>query len=176
MQPIIESGMRFGIYPEGYCFHIEKSDLYQKIQEDIKIAEFLLYRGTDKNNQSAVWIIEAKSSSPQRSTQPNFNNFIQEIKKKFFNTVFLYLSIKLQRHPVLDELPSIFQDLDIKKTNFRFILVIKGHQDGWLPPLQDALTKALQPMIKIWNLPPTAVVVLNDGGAQKWGLIQADEW
>lgn len=175
MQPIIESGMRFGIYQEGYCFHIEKSDLYQKIQEDVKIAEFLLYRDTDKHSQPAVWIIEAKSSSPQPRNQSEFDNFIQEIKEKFFNTLFLYVSIKLQRHTITNELPTMFEGLDIKETNFRFILVIKGHQEGWLPPLQDELRKTLKPILKIWNLPPTSVFVLNDGGAQKYGLIQANE-
>jgi len=173
-EPIIESGMRFGLYPEGYCFHIEKSDLYQKIKEDIKIAEFLLYRGT-QNDQPIVWIIESKSSSPKVGNQPNFDNFIQEIREKFFNTLLLYVSIQLKRHDLPDQVPQIFQEIGIKKTDFRLILIIKGHQKEWLPPLQDALKKALRPIIKIWNLSPNAVVVLNDILAQEKGLIQADE-
>ena len=63
----------------------------------------------------------------------------------------------------------------IQQRRFCFILIIKGHQEAWLPPLQDALKKALKPLTKIWNLPPTAVVVLNDTLAQERGLIQVDE-
>ena len=173
-QPIIESGMRFGLYSEEHCFHIEKSDLYQKIRENVKIAEFLLYRGI-KDNQPIVWIVEAKSSSPQPSNQLNFDNFIQEIQEKFFNTLLLYISIKLKRHDIPHQFSNLFQDIDLKKTNFCFILVIKGHKEAWLPPLQDALTKELRPIVKIWNLPPTAVVVLNDILAQELELIQVDE-
>jgi hypothetical protein len=125
-EPILESGMRFGLYPEGHCFHIEKSDLYQKNREDVKIAEFLLYRGI-KNDQPIVWIIEAKSSSPKVGNQPNFDNFIQEIQEKFFNTLLLYISIKLKRHEIPNQLSNVFQDIDIKKTDFCFILIIKGH-------------------------------------------------
>jgi hypothetical protein len=173
-EPILESGMRFGGYPERHCFHIEKSDLYQKNREDVKIAEFLLYRGI-KNDQPIVWIIEAKSSSPKVGNQPNFDNFIQEIQEKFFNTLLLYISIKLKRHNIPSQFSNIFQDIDLKKTSFCFILIIKGHQEAWLPPLQDALKKALKPLTKIWNLSPTAVVVLNDTLAQERGLIQVDE-
>jgi hypothetical protein len=75
-QPIIESGMTFGLYPEGHCFHIEKSQTYQDIQEGVKIAELLLLHPP---NSPKVWIIEAKSSSPRPETQPGFDDFIEEI-------------------------------------------------------------------------------------------------
>jgi len=31
-QPIVESGMTFGPYPEGQCFYVEKSAAYADIQ------------------------------------------------------------------------------------------------------------------------------------------------
>lgn len=43
-QPIVESGMTFGPYPDGRCFYIEKSKAYAAIQQDVKMAEFLLLR------------------------------------------------------------------------------------------------------------------------------------
>jgi hypothetical protein len=167
-EPIIESGMTFGPYPEGDCFYIEKSETYQKIKEGVKIAEFLLLHSQDK---SIVWIVEAKSSVPRPETQPNFDDFLLEIQEKLTNALTLSVATCLKRHSTYEELPNSFQNLDLEKASFRLILVIKGHQEAWLPPLQDALKKALQPTIKTWNLSATSVVVLNDTMARLQGLI-----
>ena len=169
-EPIIdESGMIFGPYPEGHCFYIEKSETYRKIQDGVKIAEFLLLHSQD---DSIVWIMEAKQSSPRRESQPNFDAFILEIQEKLTNALTLTVATCLKRHSTHEELPNFFQTLDLKKANFRLILVIKGHQEAWLPPLQDALKKALNPTIKTWNLSATSVVVLNDAMAKSQGLIR----
>ena len=42
MDPIIESGMTFGPYADEHCFHIEESATYKKIQDGVRMAEFLL--------------------------------------------------------------------------------------------------------------------------------------
>lgn len=167
-EPIIESGMTFGPYPEGDSFYIEKSATYQKIQQGVKIAEFLLLHSQD---DSIVWIVEAKQSSPRPETQPNFDNFLLEIQEKLTNALTLTVATCLKRHSTWGELPNSFQTLDLQKVDFRLILVIKGHQEAWLPPLQDALKKALNPTIKTWNLSATSVVVLNDTMARLQGLI-----
>ena len=168
-EPIIESGMTFGPYPEGHCFYIEKSETYQKIKEGVKIAEFLLLHSQD---DSIVWIVEAKQSSPRPETQPNFDDFLLEIQEKLTNALTLSVATCLKRHSTYEELPNSFQALDLKKASFRLILVIEGHQEAWLPPLQDALKKALNPTIKSWNLPATSVVVLNEAMAKSQGLIR----
>ena len=168
-EPIIESGMTFGPYPEGDCFYIEKSETYQKIiNEGVKIAEFLLLHSQD---DSIVWIVEAKSSSPRRESKEDFACFIAEIREKWTNALTLSVATCLKRHSTYEELPNSFQTLDLEKASFRLILVIKGHQEAWLPPLQDALKKALNPTIKTWNLSATSVVVLNDTMARLQGLI-----
>ena len=167
-EPISESGMTFGPYPEGHCFYIEKSQTYQKIKEGVKIAEFLLLHSQD---ESIVWIVEAKQSSPRPENQPNFDAFILEIQEKLTNALTLSVATCLKRHSTYEELPNSFQTLDLEKASFRLILVIKGHQEAWLPPLQDALKKALNPTIKTWNLSATSVVVLNDTMARLQGLI-----
>jgi hypothetical protein len=167
-EPIIESGMTFGPYPEGHCFYIEKSETYQKIKQGVKIAEFLLLHSQD---DSIVWIVEAKQSSPRPETQPNFDDFLLEIQEKLTNALTLSVATCLKRHSTYEELPNSFQTLDLEKASFRLILVIKGHQEAWLPPLQDALKKALNPTIKTWNLSATSVVVLNDTMARLQGLI-----
>ena len=167
-EPISESGMTFGPYPEGHCFYIEKSQTYQKIKEGVKIAEFLLLHSQD---ESIVWIVEAKQSSPRPENQPNFDAFILEIQEKLTNALTLSVATCLKRHSTYEELPNSFQTLDLEKASFRLILVIKGHQEAWLPPLQDALKKALNPTIKTWKLSATSVVVLNDTMARLQGLI-----
>ena len=167
-EPIIESGMTFGPYPEGLCFPIETSKTYEKIKEGVKIAEFLLLYSQD---DSIVWIVEAKQSSPRPETQPNFDDFLLEIQEKLTNALTLTVATCLKRHSTWGELPNSFQTLDLEKASFRLILVIKGHQEAWLPPLQDALKKALNPTTKTWNLSATSVVVLNDTMARLQGLI-----
>lgn len=168
-QLIIESGMTFGSYPEGHCFHIEKSQTYQAIQEGVKIAELLLLHPP---NSPKVWIIEAKSSSPRPETQPGFDDFIEEIREKLTNGLNLCMATCLKRHATWTELPSLFQTLDLERIDFRLLLVINGHKEEWLPPLQDALKKALNSTVKTWHLSANSVVVLNHTLAQQQGLIR----
>lgn len=168
-EPIHESGMTFGPYLEGSCFHIEKCATYASIQNGVKIAEFLLLHA---QNDPTVWIVEAKSSTPRPETQPNFDDFIEEIREKLVNALTLSVAACLKRHSTYEELPSSFQTLDLKTTKFRLILIVNGHQEEWLPPLQDALKLALHSTVKTWNLSPTSVVVLNDVLARSQGLIR----
>ena len=171
MQPIIESGMRFGPYPEGNCFHIEKSKTHQAIQHGVQIAEFLLLRDQGRG-QPVVWVVEAKSSSPRPETQPNFDGFISEIRDKWVNTFSLGWAACLKRHPsTVEELPDGFKTLDLSEADVRFVLVINGYPREWLVPLQDALGSALHATVKTWAFSPTAVAVINDAMAVRYGLI-----
>ncbi len=169
-QPIIESGMTFGPFPEGRCFYIEKSNCYATIQEHVKVAEFLLLR--TNNEKPAIWIVEAKSSTPLPETQPNFDNFIDDIREKLINAFSLGWASCLRRHQQAEaELPEDFKTLSLSQVDVKFVLVIKGHQEAWLPPLQDALGNALRSTVKCWAFAPTSVVVINDELAQDHGLI-----
>lgn len=170
MEPIDESGMRFGPYPEGQCFYIEKSQCYQSIQKSVKMAEFLLLR--QQKGGLTVWVVEAKSSSPRPEIQPNFAAFIDGIRNKLTHGFLLTVAAHLQRHPAAaNELPESFKTLNLQTLGFRFVLVINGHKQEWLPPLQSALSLALQPVVKTWALPAIAVTVLNHELAEKYGLI-----
>lgn len=159
-EPIIESGMTFGPYPAGQCFYIEKSACYENVQKGVQMAEFLLLRQQGKG--PTVWVVEAKSSSPRPETQPNFAQFIEEIRTKLTNAFLLALAVRLQRHPAAEnELPDAFKALDLKVQGFRFVLVINGHKLEWLAPLKSALEQALKPVVKTWALPGNSVVVLT---------------
>jgi len=135
------------------------------------MAEFLWLRQS-RGQDGLVWIVEAKSSSPRSETQPNFEAFIEEVRQKLTNALMLCFAACLNRHKDAEgELPAGFKNLNLSVVQFRMVLVIRGHRDSWLPPLQDALTMAFRAIVKIWALSPPAVAVINDQMARKHGLI-----
>lgn len=161
-QIIEESGMTFGPYPSDLCFYIEKSETYRRIRK--------------KPEKTAIWVIEAKSSSPKEENRQNFDDFIAEIREKFVNAFSLGWSCCLGRHLIAEgELPEDFKDLDLSRSDVRFILVINGHRDSWLPPLQDALNIAMNSTVRTWAFAPASVAVINDKMARQYGLI-CPEW
>lgn len=170
-QPIIESGMTFGPFPAGHCFHIEKSEVYRKVKDGVKMVEFLLLK-TREGRPSIVWMVEAKSSTPKPQPQPDFDAFIDEMRQKFTNALSLALAACLKRHEDADaELPEPFKELDLSGARFRLILVINRHKEEWCIPLRDALQKSLGSTARIWALGPAPVLVINDGMARSYGLI-----
>ena len=171
---IDESGMTFGPYPSGHCFHIEKSALYTNIRQGVKMAEFLLLHA-DRDRPTMLWVVEAKSSSPRPKNDPDFGQFIMEIREKWINALSLTLASLLGRHRQAEtELPGPFKALDLSRFDVRFVLVINGHPKGWLPPIQDALRQSLRPVVRTWNFSPTSVAVLNEELALKRQLISAN--
>ena len=163
--------MKFGPFPEGHCFHIEKSNCYAAIQKNVKMAEFLLI--PPNKSEPVIYVVEAKSSSPKPETQPNFEEFVDSTRDKFVNAFSLGFACRLSRHPEAEaELPDGFKNLDLSTVNVKFVLVIKGHKDEWLQPLQDALGLRLRSITKTWRLSPLSVAVMNEVHAQQRGLIQ----
>lgn len=163
---IIESGMTFGPYPAGQCFYIEKSQCYLRVQEGVRMAEFLLLRQR-AGKPPTVWVVEAKSSCPRE-----LDSYINEIRTKLTNGFMLAVAICLDRHAQAKEaLPQALKELDVKIANFRFVLVVKGVPEYHLAVLESTLALALKPVVKTWALPPISVAVLNDDMARKHGLI-----
>lgn len=166
---IKESGMTFGPFLDEQCFYIEKSNIYAKLQNGLPIAEFLLIQ-PDRN---LLWVVEAKSSSPNpsnRESKLKFDDFIVEISRKLLNAFTLGLTLCLGRHvDNIDELSSRFQEIDYGSVTIIFLLVIKGHKEEWLAPLNEALQRELKDASKIW---PLKVITMNEKAAQKYKLIQ----
>ena len=163
--------MTFGPYAKGECFYIEKSKSYQRVQDGLKMAEFLLLR--QQKDKPVIWVIEAKSSTPCPGSQPRFTEFIDEIRSKFTHGFLLFLAVRLKRHQAGEkELPDKFIAIDLSALDFRFVLVINGHKKEWLPPLNDALSKALKPLLRVWALSANSVSVLNHEWAREQGLIK----
>ena len=173
MDPFIESGMTFGPYPDGHCFRVEFSDTYKAVQDGVQIAEFLLLK-TEGNKSPTIWIVEAKSSSPRSGTQPRFNEFIAEIRDKMVNALDLGIASILKRHPLASgEMSDHFKTLDLALVRFSLVLIINGHEESWMPPLQDELRRALNATARTWALGANAVVAINHSKARQYGLISA---
>lgn len=166
---IEESGMSFGPYLDENCFHIEKSNIYIKLQNGLPIAEFLLLQ-PDKNK---LLVVEAKSSSPNpgnNESQDNLKNFITEISEKLLNAFSLGLALCLERHlHSTGEIPSSFKSISHDSIQIILLLIIKGHKKEWLTPLNDILQKKLRNASKVWDF---KVNVINDEMAKKYNLIQ----
>lgn len=171
---IIESGLTFGPFESCECFHIEKSSLYSKIRDGVKMVEFVLYRKNNKNKPT-LWLVEAKSSSPRSGEEVGFSEYIQEISDKMNNALSLMFATLLKRHTdgegeVLNSLGSV----DLATCEVRFVLVIDKHEKEWLPPIQDALKKSLKATIATWKLGPYSVVILNEELAAARKLIRME--
>ena len=135
------------------------------------MAEFLLLRIND-GMPPVLWVVEAKSSTPRPETQPNFDEFIAEIRGKLVNAFSLGWASCLRRHrQATAELPTPYKKLDLSQVDVRFVLVINGHRESWLPPIQEALKKELHSTVKTWSFGPTSVAVINEELAEQYGLI-----
>jgi hypothetical protein len=161
----------FGPYPDGHCFEIESSAIVKKINdkakqgEGVKIAEFLLL--SPANGKTSISIIEAKSSAPQSADE-----YINDVQEKLSNSLSLFIAIYLQRHDKNNsELSDLFKQTELSNMSFILILAIQNCEKSRLPPLQDKLKKALKKTARIWNIDLNSVIVLDEAGAKKHGLI-----
>lgn len=177
MITIAESGMTFGPFADTHCFQIENSLLHKSAKPGVQIAEFLLIQNGQENQPPQVWIVEAKSSTPNPGSPlpgaaETFSEFIAEIRDKLLNALTLGVTACIGRHANSgQQLPQAFAGLPLDRTVFRLVLVINGHKAEWLPPLKDALVEALRVTARTWDLGAGSVVVLNDSLARHRGLI-----
>lgn len=164
---IPESGMTFGPFADDNVFCIEKSKIYLKLQQKLQIAEFLVRMKND-----SIWIIEAKSSSPNpknKMSEKKFDEYITEISKKLINALTLTVAIIINRHDdAINEIPPNLQNSIKNGNTIKLFLIIKGHDEEWLIPIQDALSQKLYLDIKIWRF---AIAVMNDEMARNEKLI-----
>jgi hypothetical protein len=170
---INESAMAFGPYSESACFYIEKSPTYTNLGDGVKMVEFVLNQPSDIQ-EPIFCLVEAKHSSPRPNNHVDFSEFINEISEKMINGISLLFATILRRHGASEEiLPESMHSVDLSRCKVRCILVVNGHANEWLPPIQDALRKSLLSMNKTWNFGPNMVVVLNEVIAAKYPLLRA---
>ncbi len=175
---IAESGMNFGPYEKTNFFHIEKSNTYKKIHNEVRMAEFLLLRP----ERNEIIIIEAKTSAPNPHSHPGeggkqhvlrkerFADYVTEIYEKLLNAMTLSVSLYLDRHNNgKAELPINISSLVINDVAFHLVLVIQTLEKEWLKDIQDGLQDRLRAATKTW---PCTVNVINQDDARRYKLIQ----
>lgn len=169
---IEESDMVFGPFAEEDLFQVETCEAYKRIVgSGVKVAEFAWRHPA--RDPAELWVVEAKSSTPRPTPQERFVEFIGEIRDKLLNAWSMVVAAHLGRPgAATDELPANVASLDFSSVQPRFILVIRGHRTEWLPPLQDALARAMNATAGTWGISAPAVTVMNDDIARKRNLIQ----
>lgn len=192
---IEESGMWFGPYSWETFFHVEKSRV-QLSHNPHPMVEFIhLIREGDKFN---LEFVEAKRSAPQVISncplnerlserevikgfdkkctlrKKAFENFINSIHTKFVGSVTLIMGHIYHRHPQYsDELPPDFFALNFTNIcRIKCVLVINGHKEDWLEPIQRTLKMRLLAFFHLWGLKQYLdVAVLNKEMAIKRKLV-----
>ena len=164
MTRIVESGMVFE-FGEEKIFQIEGSALHHSVGDGIKTVEFIACLQENK-----LLFVEAKSSSPkpEKDNQVNFDKYISEIADKFIHSFDLYLSAMLERHQP-HRITGRVATQDHGKEQYKFILVINGHEIEWLLPIKEALEKKIMFHRKIWR---SDVVLMNEVVAQSRNLVK----
>lgn len=172
MSPITirESGLEFGPFDEDKCFEVERSALCAGLGDGVKIVEFMLVR-PGKGGVANLLCVEAKTSAPQKGTQPQFDEYFLEIRDKMLNALLLFLGARLGRHgDAADELPHGMRTLDPATVGIKFVLVVSNAQDDWLVPLQEKFTNTMRPIVKTFRVDPASAVVLDARRARAQGL------
>jgi hypothetical protein len=168
---VVESGMKFGPFCSESLLQIEKVPQYTEIQHGMHISEFIYY-DKDKNR---IISLEAKTTAPNPNSQnvedpkAKFQEYINDIKEKFENSLDLYVNMALKK-----EVPMGFKDIDYKKIDIYFILVIKNHEKVWLKDVKDALEMAVKKAHrtnKIWNC---KVLVINEEIAKRNHIVVSE--
>lgn len=168
---IEESGLTFGPYPASDCFLVERSSLYRRLGEGVKMVEFLLVR-PGRADTLDLLCVEAKRSVPRPASPHDFERFFFEVREKMLNALLLLLAVRLGRHGAdADEVPARVRALDLQTMQVRFVLVVGTAEESWLPPLQDKLRQVLQPVLRSFGIAPSGVAVLDAGRARAERLV-----
>ena len=157
-----ESGMTFS-YEEDDIFYIEKSERFNRIDGAKPCECIALHDGR-------VYLIEAKSSSPQPQNAELFKTFVGEIAQKFTDS-YTYYSAAHQRRQQTEVVAQNLQSIPLARQNYEFCLIINGHQREWLPPVLDQLKITMKKALKLWGIDDACVKVVNEQGALSKGLI-----
>ena len=159
-----ESGMTFGPFEDEKVFEIESSKMLKSCN-GIKPVEFVYHK-----KQYLMLFVEAKSSGPfnHEGNETKYEEFLQDVTQKFEDSFNLFMAGKLERKSGHEEISRKMKTADYKKMNFKFVLIIRGHEKTWLAPLQMDFEKKMKRFKTIWN---SDVIVMNDTIARENQLI-----
>lgn len=162
-----ESFMKFS-FADDDVFRIEEDPLINDIEGN-KSCECVVLLNPN------VALIEAKSSSPQPVNQDKFKVYIDDIKRKFSDSLRLFNEIKTKVHgeEAYLRLPINLQGITITPDLYLIILIIHGHQLDRLVGLIDALRDSLREVVNQWNIKDSNIKVFNEEEALRHQLIVA---
>ena len=161
MNSFVESGMTFGPFPDEKIFRIEQSRMLRSCTGVMPV-EFIWHR-----KKNVLCFVEAKSSSPinRPGNEDQYKVFLQEIYSKFAHSIDLLLAGLLKRKPGHNEINDSIKNADYKVIQFKFVLVLKGHEnEDLLEGLRMDLEKELTPLRSIWG---GQLLVLNEQMARE---------
>jgi hypothetical protein len=115
------------------------------------------------NQNDQLWFIEAKSSVPR-----DLSVEVQKIRSKLTNAASLFLALRLGLHAKhRDELPQAMRDAALTFDCVQFVWIVRDCPKSELPPLCDALVKAMLPTLKIWGMSSLQVKAFNQDRARQ---------
>ncbi|QTL35934.1 hypothetical protein [Pseudoalteromonas viridis] len=163
---IPESGVEFGDLKADDCYQIEHSQGHQSLGDGFKMVEFTYLR------EQKLFVVEAKSSIPKASSQPDYDNYWAEILEKFENALLLQVMAYLKRNPSAEqELPTNHTAMDWQHTSLQLRLVIPKVPTQFLPPLTDKFRQSLKRLKTLWCIRDSHIFVLNEDKARSEGLL-----
>lgn len=159
------SELNFGKFDEINCFHIEKSDLHNRLSvKNIKTVEFILFR-PEKN---VLNFVEAKRTFPDVNNLEDVAKNIENITSKFRDSFQLSNAIWLGKHDCANELPANYNSFYAKERVFNLVLVVKYAHSKDLRFIKEKLKKELNKDICIWKF---KVYVMNESKAKERQLV-----
>lgn len=164
MDSFVESEMTFGPFDDADIFRIEKSYLLSRCR-NTKTVEFIW-----KQKKKRLIFVEAKSSSPvvRGRNREHYEAFITEITSKFVDSFNLLMAGLMRRRAGWEEIPSGMADANYSDMEFKFILIVKNHEETWLEPLRMELEKAMRGHRKVWN---STIIVMNEKIAREKHIV-----
>ena len=147
MISINESGVIFGYFLSDDCYKIEHSEGHKSLGDGFKMVEFTYLREQD------LFVLEAKSSIPKAESQPDYDNFWDEIFEKFENALPLQMMGCLKQNSIVEqELPSNHKLIDWQKATIQLRLIIPKVPNQHLPQITDKFRQRLHKIKKLWNI------------------------
>ncbi|EGR0774562.1 hypothetical protein EW121_09725 [Vibrio cholerae] len=166
MVAITESGVTFGQFSVEDCYQIEHSQGHNSLGQGFKMVEFTYL--TDQK----LFVVEAKSSIPKPTNQPDYDDYWCEIFEKFENALLLQMMAYVKRNSVANaELPINHKDMDWQQTSLQLRLVIPTVPTQHLTQITDKFRLKLSKLKKLWNIKDTHIFVLNEEMARREGLL-----
>lgn len=124
-----------------------------------------------KRNNKILLFIEAKSSAPYQ--KEDLATYLSNIYQQFWHSIFFYISLVHKRRGPADQgldMPDYLQQTQRLKSAVMCVLVVRGHRNEWLQPLQEALRLKMLGLRKSFFLQD--IIVTNEQGAKKYGLVK----